>query len=209
MAIRRKPEAYAGSILGLLSMMASMPSAGPGPSPRRRRRASSSKSPARRARAGMGTAPAIWNAPTPTMVDACRAPGGPPSASPRASRASPEPLVRVTDAFVGESHAMRVDVSRRRPLRRSPRPAPPFRRCVGQSCAEVVAWVGTEIDAGRRAASGRQWLRVSFDGCGWFCDADWDHVSRGVMFLHTKSGANDYRQREGERIAVAAAGREP
>lgn len=51
-----------------------------------------------------------------------------------------EPLVMVTDAFVGENHAMRVDVSSATSgqsvaaIQRHDS----FRRCVGQSCAEFI-----------------------------------------------------------------------
>ena len=51
-----------------------------------------------------------------------------------------EPLVRVTDAFVGESHAMRVDVSSATSAATvaAVQRHDSFRRCVGQSCAEFV-----------------------------------------------------------------------
>ena len=51
-----------------------------------------------------------------------------------------EPLVMVTDAFVGENHAMRVDVSSAASdasIAAVQRHGS-FRRCVGQSCAEFV-----------------------------------------------------------------------
>ena len=88
---------------------------------------------------GMGTAPGIWNDVMGLMVQAV----------PRAwwrSRAFSEglakfskPLVTVTDLFVGETHAMRVDVAGRSGARVSAVQAhESFRRCVGQSCAEFV-----------------------------------------------------------------------
>ena len=62
-------------------------------------------------RAGMGTAPAIWNTVLRLMVAVVpRAWWSSRRFSEGLARFS-EPLVRVTDAFVGEAHAMRVDVS--------------------------------------------------------------------------------------------------
>ena len=50
-----------------------------------------------------------------------------------------EPLVKITDAFVGEAHAMRVDVSSESGERAvALQSHESFRRCVGQSCAEFA-----------------------------------------------------------------------
>ena len=91
-------------------------------------------------RAGMGTAPAIWNTVLRLMVDVVpRAWWSSKRFSEGLARFS-EPLVRVTDAFVGESHAMRVDVSSATSAATvaAVQRHDSFRRCVGQSCAEFV-----------------------------------------------------------------------
>mmetsp|Transcript_36576 Transcript_36576/g.65747 ORF Transcript_36576/g.65747 Transcript_36576/m.65747 type:complete len:398 (+) Transcript_36576:3-1196(+) len=88
---------------------------------------------------GMGTAPEIWN----TIMGAMCA------AVPREwwrSRAFSQglarfsrPMVAVTDAFVGETHAMRIDVTSVDGARVSAVQAhTSFRRVVGQSCAEFT-----------------------------------------------------------------------
>ena len=136
-------------------MTASMPNAGRGPSPRRRRRASSSKSPARRAPA-WATAPAIWNTVLRLMVAVVpRAWWSSKRFSEGLARFS-EPLVRVTDAFVGESHAMRVDVSSATSAAtvaavRPPRALPAVR---GPELRRVRPGRARSSDAGRRAARG-------------------------------------------------------
>ena len=91
-------------------------------------------------RAGMGTAPAIWNTVLRLMVAVVpRAWWSSKRFSEGLARFS-EPLVRVTDAFVGESHAMRVDVSSSTSAATvaAVQRHDSFRRCVGQSCAEFV-----------------------------------------------------------------------
>ena len=91
-------------------------------------------------RAGMGTAPRIWNTVLRLMVAVVpRAWWSSRRFSEGLARFS-EPLVRVTDAFVGESHAMRVDVSSATSERSvaAVQRHDSFRRCVGQSCAEFV-----------------------------------------------------------------------
>ena len=91
-------------------------------------------------RAGMGTAPRIWNTVLRLMVAVVpRAWWSSRRFSEGLARFS-EPLVRVTDAFVGESHAMRVDVSSATSERSvaAVQRHGSFRRCVGQSCAEFV-----------------------------------------------------------------------
>jgi hypothetical protein len=91
-------------------------------------------------RAGMGTAPAIWNTVLRLMVAVVpRAWWSSKRFSEGLARFS-EPLVRVTDAFVGESHAMRVDVSSATSdaAVAAVQRHGSFRRCVGQSCAEFV-----------------------------------------------------------------------
>ena len=88
----------------------------------------------------MGTAPAIWNTVLRLMVAVVpRAWWSSKRFSEGLARFS-EPLVRVTDAFVGESHAMRVDVSSATSdaTVAAVQRHDSFRRCVGQSCAEFV-----------------------------------------------------------------------
>mmetsp|Transcript_18662 Transcript_18662/g.27442 ORF Transcript_18662/g.27442 Transcript_18662/m.27442 type:complete len:150 (+) Transcript_18662:304-753(+) len=87
----------------------------------------------------MGTAPEIWNVIMGVMVKVI----------PRTFWLNPtfsqglatfsEPMVKLTDKFVGETHAIRVDVrgesgaeAKALQTHRS------FRECVGQSCAEFV-----------------------------------------------------------------------
>lgn len=88
---------------------------------------------------GMGTAPALWNDVMGLMVDVV----------PRSwwrSRAFSEglakfskPLVDFTDRFVGETHAMRIDVTADDGSRVSAVQAhESFRRCVGMCCAEFT-----------------------------------------------------------------------
>ena len=94
--------------------------------------------------AGMGTAPGAWNLMLRFLVAVV------PRAWWRSERFSAgmarfsEPLVRLTDAFVGELHAIRVEVAARPddgPRRRAVAAVQAhesFRRCVGQSAAEFA-----------------------------------------------------------------------
>ncbi|KAJ8600706.1 hypothetical protein CTAYLR_003908, partial [Chrysophaeum taylorii] len=86
--------------------------------------------------AGMGTAPTIWNGLLRALVGIVpRKWWTNPLFSVGLARFS-EPLVRVTDAFVGETHAMRIDVSSATSVMTVVQAHESFRRCVGQSCAE-------------------------------------------------------------------------
>ena len=90
-------------------------------------------------RVAMGTAPEIWNVIMGAMV----------SVVPRQWWLSPafsqglasfsQPMVKLTDSFVGETHAIRVDVCGDSGRRiRALQTHESFRVCVGQSCAEFT-----------------------------------------------------------------------
>ena len=90
-------------------------------------------------RVAMGTAPEIWNIIMGAMVKLI----------PRSAWLSPvfsqglatfsEPMVKLTDKFVGETHAIRVDVrGESGETVRALQTHESFRRCVGQSCAEFT-----------------------------------------------------------------------
>ena len=91
-------------------------------------------------RAGMGTAPAIWNTVLRLMVAVVPRKWWSSRRFSEGLARFSEPLVKITDAFVGEAHAMRVDVSSATSERSvaAVQRHGSFRRCVGQSCAEFV-----------------------------------------------------------------------
>ncbi|KAJ1460256.1 Saccharopine dehydrogenase-domain-containing protein [Pelagophyceae sp. CCMP2097] len=88
---------------------------------------------------GMGTAPDVWNVVMSGMTAVV--PRGWWLKKPFYNGLAifSRPLVAATDAFVGETHAMRIDVSSDCGRRVSAVQAhASFRRCVGQSCAEFT-----------------------------------------------------------------------
>ena len=89
---------------------------------------------------GMGTAPGIWNDVMGIMVDVIpREWWSSPSFSKGLAQFS-RPLVFVTDLFVGETHAMRIDVTSATSGARvsAVQAHESFRRTVGMSCAEFT-----------------------------------------------------------------------
>jgi hypothetical protein len=94
---------------------------------------------------GMGTAPAIWNQVMGIMVDVVPRSWWRSEAFSLGLAKFSKPLVTVTDRFVGETHALRIDVTAEgggqggSPRRVSAVQAhESFRRVVGQSCAEFT-----------------------------------------------------------------------
>ena len=88
---------------------------------------------------GMGTAPELWNTILHAMVQAVPRQWWKRRAFSQGLATFSKPLVALTDAFTGETHAMRVDVSGVGGGRVSAVQAhTSFRRCVGQSCAEFT-----------------------------------------------------------------------
>mmetsp|Transcript_22714 Transcript_22714/g.46453 ORF Transcript_22714/g.46453 Transcript_22714/m.46453 type:complete len:149 (+) Transcript_22714:212-658(+) len=87
----------------------------------------------------MGTAPEIWNVIMGAMVKVVPRGWWRSDAFSQGLAAFSRPMVAVTDRFVGETHAIRVDVegeSGRRAAALQGHES--FRRCVGQSCAEFA-----------------------------------------------------------------------
>ena len=88
----------------------------------------------------MGTAPEIWNGVMGLMVDVVPREWWRSRAFSEGLARFSKPLVQVTDAFVGETHAMRVDATADDGSRASAVQAHrSFREVVGQSCAEFTA----------------------------------------------------------------------
>lgn len=88
---------------------------------------------------GMGTAPAIWNDVMGLMVDVVPREWWRRKGWSQGLASFSKPLVDFTDLFVGETHAMRVDVTSTCGKRVSAVQAhESFRRVVGQSCAEFT-----------------------------------------------------------------------
>lgn len=86
--------------------------------------------------AGMGTAPGVWNFVLRVLVDIVPRAWWSTSFSVGMARFS-EPLVRLTDAFLPETHAMRIDVeSEQGDVATVLQAHDSFRRCVAQSSAE-------------------------------------------------------------------------
>jgi predicted dinucleotide-binding enzyme len=89
---------------------------------------------------GMGTAPDIWNGMMSLMVSVVPRPWWRSKAFSTGLAKFSKPLVEFTDLFVGETHAMRIDVTAEDGSRVSAVQAhESFRRCVGMSCACFVA----------------------------------------------------------------------
>mmetsp|Transcript_42804 Transcript_42804/g.91360 ORF Transcript_42804/g.91360 Transcript_42804/m.91360 type:complete len:232 (-) Transcript_42804:216-911(-) len=88
---------------------------------------------------GMGTAPDLWNSVMGLMVRIVPRSWWTSRAFSQGLADFSQPLVRLTDAFTGETHAMRVDVTAEDGSRVTAVQAhTSFRRCVGQSCAEFT-----------------------------------------------------------------------
>ncbi|GMH85400.1 hypothetical protein TrVE_jg321 [Triparma verrucosa] len=88
-------------------------------------------------RAGMGTAPAVWNDMLRLLVEIVPRRWWRTAAFSGGMARFSEPLVKATDLFVGETHAMRIDVTSDVGERSAAvQSHESFRRCVGQSCAE-------------------------------------------------------------------------
>ena len=88
---------------------------------------------------GMGTAPDIWNTVMGIMVDAVPRSWWRNYAFSNGLAKFSKPLVAVTDRFVGETHAMRVDITSDDGRRVTAVQAhESFRRVVGQCCAEFT-----------------------------------------------------------------------
>jgi len=88
---------------------------------------------------GMGTAPDLWNSVMGWMVRVVPRSWWKERAFSQALADFSQPLVRLTDRFTGETHAMRVDVTAEDGSRVTAVQAhTSFRRCVGQSCAEFT-----------------------------------------------------------------------
>lgn len=88
---------------------------------------------------GMGTAPAIWNDVMGLMVDVVPRDWWRSEAFSNGLAKFSKPLVDFTDQFVGETHAMRIDVVAEDGSRVTAVQAhESFRRCVGMSCAEFT-----------------------------------------------------------------------
>lgn len=88
---------------------------------------------------GMGTAPDIWNEVMGIMVDVVPRAWWRSAAFSNGLAKFSKPLVDFTDRFVGETHAMRIDVTSEDGSRVSAVQAhESFRRCVGMSCAEFT-----------------------------------------------------------------------
>jgi len=103
---------------------------------------------------GMGTAPEIWNTVMGAMCKAVPRKWWRSRAFSQGLARFSRPLVAITDAFVGETHAMRIDVTAVDGTRVSAVQAHnSFRRIVGQSCAEF-AKVMMEDQGERMPASG-------------------------------------------------------
>jgi len=89
--------------------------------------------------AGMGTAPGAWNWMLRFLVAVVPRPWWSSETFSGGMARFSEPLVKVTDAFVGEAHAMRVDVTSESGASAvALQSHESFRRCVGQSCAEFA-----------------------------------------------------------------------
>ena len=89
---------------------------------------------------GMGTAPEIWNGVMGLMVEVVPREWWRSRAFSEGLARFSKPLVQVTDAFVGETHAMRVDATADDGSSASVVQAHrSFREVVGQSCAEFTA----------------------------------------------------------------------
>jgi len=92
-----------------------------------------------RSSVGMGTAPAIWNDVMGIMVDVVPRKWWKSEAFSLGLARFSKPLVALTDLFVGETHAMRIDVYGEDGRRVSAVQAhESFRVVVGQSCAEFT-----------------------------------------------------------------------
>lgn len=92
-----------------------------------------------RSSVGMGTAPAIWNDVMGIMVDVVPRKWWKSRAFSIGLARFSKPLVALTDLFVGETHAMRIDVTGEDGRRVSAVQAhESFRLVVGQSCAEFT-----------------------------------------------------------------------
>ena len=88
---------------------------------------------------GMGTAPGIWNDVMGLMVSVVPREWWRSAAFSSGLARFSRPLVAVTDAFVGQTHAMRIDATSASGARVSAVQAhTSFRRVVGQSCAEFA-----------------------------------------------------------------------
>ncbi len=89
---------------------------------------------------GMGTSPELWNTIMGAMVAAVPRPLWKEPRFSRGLAAFSKPLVAITDRFVGETHAMRVDVTAEDGSRcTAVQSHRSFRRVVGQSCATFTA----------------------------------------------------------------------
>ena len=87
----------------------------------------------------MGTAPDLWNTVMGLMVSVVPRGWWKQRAFSQGLADFSEPLVRVTDRFTGETHAMRVDATAEDGSRVTAVQAhESFRSCVGQSCAEFT-----------------------------------------------------------------------
>ena len=88
---------------------------------------------------GMGTAPELWNSVMGVMVDVVPRGWWKRRSFSQGLADFSQPLVRLTDLFTGETHAMRVDAAAEDGSRVTAVQAhSSFRRCVGQSCAEFT-----------------------------------------------------------------------
>ena len=88
--------------------------------------------------AGMGTAPGAWNWMLRLLVAVVPRPWWETERFSGGMARFSEPLVKLTDAFVGEDHAMRVEASGGGRRVAAVQTHASFRDCVGQSCAEFV-----------------------------------------------------------------------